>query len=188
MCKSKSNDNNHQEFVGISTQKLDNIVGINIPIDLSFDKKISGRNGNPVASKKSEKDSSRKKGITGGREKNKYDGNNNGKGRKEMRGGGGANSFRIDQNRYKVFEIYVPNSRIPGVHYIVESQFPVTVYILRRSDLGNFENSRMFSYIAGNTNRSYHNEDVNLPHSGIWYLVIWNAGNRPTDVDYQLYV
>lgn len=94
---------------------------------------------------------------------------------------------RILHSKYHIpIEFFVERRR-PRVRYIVESQYPVTVYLMDEDDLSDFENGRSFGYYVGAKRRRYHEEDIKLTYSGIYYLVIINEGNKSTAIHYELY-
>jgi len=97
-------------------------------------------------------------------------------------------TFSLGGQQYQIIRFTVPPSRKPGVHYIVESQFAIAVYLVDKEGLDDFEDDRPFAYFSGYKNRRYFDEEIDLPNSGRWHLIIWNTNNNPTAIHYELYV
>jgi hypothetical protein len=73
------------------------------------------------------------------------------------------------------------------VEFSVESELPVTTYIMDKKGLEDFqEGGDIYSY-GGFTNRKIHHDKLYLDFRGIFYLVIMNEKNEPTAVHWEVY-
>lgn len=73
------------------------------------------------------------------------------------------------------------------VEFFVESELPVTTYILDEEGLEDFQaGDEIYSY-GGFTNRKLHHEKLYLDFKGIFYLVIMNEKNEPTAIHWEVY-
>jgi hypothetical protein len=153
----------------LTSKKLDNIDYNNVASFLSSNLSIFRRDRRSLWSK--EKEQNRNQHNQPQREKGKT-----------------IMPFTLGGEQYQVISFNIPNSRKPGVHYIVDSQFAIAVYLVDRDGLDDFEDDQPFALYSGHKNRRYFDEDVNLPYAGRWYLIIWNTNNNPTAVSYEIYV
>jgi hypothetical protein len=82
----------------------------------------------------------------------------------------------------------VPRSRV--IDYNVEAERPVTTWVLDEEGLAEFDKRRggdVRSYYGGFPNRYRHQQEIRLPFSGWWYLVIENLDDdRPVAVHYEV--
>jgi hypothetical protein len=82
----------------------------------------------------------------------------------------------------------VPRSRI--IEFEVEAERPVTTWVLDQEGLQQFANKRaheVTSYFGGFARRYNHHQELRLPFTGWWYLVIENLDtSKSVAVHYEV--
>jgi hypothetical protein len=83
----------------------------------------------------------------------------------------------------------VPRSRV--IEYAVEAEHPVTTWVLDEEGLQQFSTrslDEVTSYYGGFHKRYTHHQELRLPFTGWWYLVIENLdGHQSTAVHYEVF-
>lgn len=82
----------------------------------------------------------------------------------------------------------VPKRKV--IDYDVEAELPVSTFVLDEEGLRQYSNKRVddiTSYYGGFHKRYQHRQELRLPFSGWWYLVIENLDEtRPVAVHYEV--
>lgn len=83
----------------------------------------------------------------------------------------------------------VPRGRV--IEYEVEAEHPVSTWVLDEEGLQQFSRKRgddtISSYYGGFHRRYNHRQELRLPFTGWWYLVIENLeGRKPVAVHYEV--
>lgn len=94
--------------------------------------------------------------------------------------------FTLEQDMYVYIELNVSGRR-PKIEYTIESEYGITVYLLDEEEFDNFKNDEDYSPHRQHLQRKHIYENINLPYTGTWYCVIWNRGDIPTAVYYEIY-
>ncbi|MCK4395993.1 hypothetical protein KAW96_05285 [candidate division WOR-3 bacterium] len=97
--------------------------------------------------------------------------------------------FRLEQDEYYVITVRVPRRRKPWLGYDIEAEGPVHVYLLDEEELEKYKKGKDFYYYndKGDRARKYFSEDVDLPFSDKWYLVIDHEEDKSIAIFYKLY-
>jgi hypothetical protein len=93
----------------------------------------------------------------------------------------------IKPNSHLKIKYPVPRGR--RIEYEVESDKPVTTYVLDEEGLDQFYNGRaeyITSYYGGFSGRRKHYQQLKLPFKGDWYLVIKNDQDKAVAVHYEV--
>lgn len=97
-------------------------------------------------------------------------------------------TLKIPPDSYISLEYKVPKSRL--VEFEIDADRPVKTYVLGPKTLKRFEQgSKNFRYYGGFPEpRRHQSQEVRLPFSGLWYLVISNRSlKEPARVEYEVY-
>lgn len=74
------------------------------------------------------------------------------------------------------------------VEYDVEANRPVDTFVLDEEGLNEFLGNKktIYSYYGGFSNRRLHHQELRLPFTGWWYLVIDNPHKEPVALHYEV--
>lgn len=104
--------------------------------------------------------------------------------------------FRLGIGEYVKIDVHVHEvisktghffGKRPLCKYIVSSEFPVSTYFLSKKGMGTFPASKDHSNYKGEEYCRYRNMSWRLGFNGLWYLVIWNSGDKETAVYYKIF-
>ncbi|MDD5530870.1 MAG: hypothetical protein PHX21_12705 [bacterium] len=95
--------------------------------------------------------------------------------------------FTLRPNDYRILIVAVRSKYTPQIHYIVNADMAIEVYLLDEAGIDNFENDRNFNYYTGHGRLRYHEEKKFLPYSGEWYILIRNNNNVSVNISYQIF-
>src|SRR5438309_2315347 len=97
-------------------------------------------------------------------------------------------TITISPNRHIKLRHSVPSSRL--IKFEIEADHPVKSYVLGPKSYERFsQGSKSFRYYGGFPDpRANQRQEVRIPFSGSWYLVIINPDkNEPVEVRYAVY-
>jgi len=72
------------------------------------------------------------------------------------------------------------------IRFYVESELPISTFIVDESGFGEFQSGREYTYYGGFSNITEHRQEFRVPHEGVWYLIVSNNQNMNTAIHYEV--
>jgi len=100
-------------------------------------------------------------------------------------GGNEMRWFRMLPSKIRRLSIPV-DDKWGRLDFIIESTKPIKVYLVDGEGLSNFRKGKEFYTYNRVRTGEYFEENIDLPHGGMWYILIHNYLRKITDVRYEI--
>lgn len=98
--------------------------------------------------------------------------------------------FSLEDNSHEIIEYNIRpyRGRNPRIRFKVESEYPISIYLVDTLGVEQFNNNERFDVYVSRDDTTCFETKITLSHTGRWFLIMENIGDNKTCVYYEVQI